>query len=71
MASRKTVLVVNLVLTLFFVANAAAIWGGMSIYPQEWRFVFGGGIVDSGVGECCRAWRRILRLYEFSGGSHG
>lgn len=47
MASRKTVLVVNLVLTLFFVANTAAIWGGMSIYPAEWRFIFGGGIVGN------------------------
>ncbi len=47
MASRKTVLVVNLVLTLFFVVNAAAMWAGIAIYPQEWRFVFGAGIIGN------------------------
>ncbi len=39
MASRKTVLVVNLVLSLFFLLNALTIWAGLSIYTGRWHFL--------------------------------
>ncbi|HVZ81457.1 MAG TPA: metallophosphoesterase [bacterium] len=39
MATRRTVLVVNLVLSLFFLMNVVFIWAGYSIYPSQWHFV--------------------------------
>ena len=38
MATKRTVLIVNLVLSLFFVVNALAIWAGLTIYPGQWHF---------------------------------
>lgn len=39
MATKQTVLIVNLVLSLFFLANALSIWSGLSIYPGGWHIV--------------------------------
>jgi predicted MPP superfamily phosphohydrolase len=39
LATRRTVLVVNLVLSLFFLMNAVFIWAGLSIYPTRWHFL--------------------------------
>lgn len=39
MATRRTVFVVNLVLSLFFLMNVVFIWAGFSIYPSQWHFV--------------------------------
>lgn len=48
MATRRTVLVVNLVLSLFFLMNAIVIWAGYSIYPSQWHFVlFASAIVGN------------------------
>ncbi len=47
MASRKTVLVVNLVVTLFFLINATAISTGLHIYPKYWHFVFFAAILGN------------------------
>ncbi|HTA77107.1 MAG TPA: metallophosphoesterase [bacterium] len=47
MASRKTVLVVNLVVTVFFLLNAIAIVTGLHIYPTYWHFVFFGAILGN------------------------
>ncbi len=38
MASKKTVLIANLVFSLFFILNVIAIVTGLSFYPQQWRF---------------------------------
>ena len=40
MATKKTVLIVNLVLSMFFLVNAFAIWSGLSIYPGGLHIVF-------------------------------
>ncbi len=40
MASNQTVLVVNLILSLFFLMNAFAIWSGLKIYPGGLHIVF-------------------------------
>ena len=37
LATRRTVLIANLVLSLFFLLNAASIWAGWSIYPSRWH----------------------------------
>ncbi len=47
LASRKTVLVVNLVVSLFFLINATAISAGLYIYPKYWHFVFLGAILGN------------------------
>jgi predicted MPP superfamily phosphohydrolase len=47
LASRKTVLVVNLVVTLFFLINATAISTGLYIYPSHWHFVFFAAILGN------------------------
>jgi predicted MPP superfamily phosphohydrolase len=47
LASRKTVLVVNLVVTLFFLINATAISTGLQIYPKYWHFVFFAAILGN------------------------
>jgi predicted MPP superfamily phosphohydrolase len=47
LASRKTVLVVNLVVTLFFLINATAISTGLYIYPKYWHFVFFAAILGN------------------------
>ena len=47
MATRKTVLVVNLVVSLFFLINATAISAGLYIYPLHWHFVFLGAILGN------------------------
>jgi uncharacterized protein len=47
LASRKTVLVVNLVVSLFFLINATAISAGLYIYPRHWHFVFLGAILGN------------------------
>lgn len=39
MASKRTVFIVNLVLSVFFLANALSIWSGLSIYPGGWHYV--------------------------------
>jgi predicted MPP superfamily phosphohydrolase len=47
LATRKTVLVVNLVVSLFFLINATAISAGLYIYPRHWHFVFLGAILGN------------------------
>src|ERR1700691_1759495 len=47
LASRKTVFVVNLVVSLFFLINATAISAGLYIYPKHWHFVFLGAILGN------------------------
>ncbi|HXL73961.1 MAG TPA: hypothetical protein VN963_10095, partial [bacterium] len=47
MATRKTVLVVNLVISTFFLINATAISAGLYIYPKHWHFVFLGAILGN------------------------
>jgi hypothetical protein len=39
LASKRTVLIVNLVLSLFFLMNATAITTGLTLYPSLWRYV--------------------------------
>ena len=39
MAKKRTILIVNLVVSLFFLMNVAAIWAGFSIYPNLWHFI--------------------------------
>src|SRR5579871_3968 len=38
LATKRTVLIVNLVLSLFFLMNALSIWAGFSLYPSRWHF---------------------------------
>jgi predicted MPP superfamily phosphohydrolase len=38
-ATPKTVLVFNLVFSLFFLLNAFAIWAGLTLYPGKWDFL--------------------------------
>ncbi|HUO57615.1 MAG TPA: metallophosphoesterase [bacterium] len=40
MATRKTVLVVNLVFSLFFLMNAISVWANLSLYPSHWHLIF-------------------------------
>jgi predicted MPP superfamily phosphohydrolase len=47
LASRKTVLVVNLVVSVFFLINATAISAGLYIYPKHWHFVLLGAILGN------------------------
>src|SRR5262245_19261918 len=39
LATRKTVLIVNLVLSLFFLMNAVPIWAVLAIYDNCWHFL--------------------------------
>ncbi|GEM_PF-464472 len=47
LATRKTVFVVNLVVSVFFLINATAISAGLYIYPKHWHFVFLGAILGN------------------------
>lgn len=47
MATKRTVLIFNLVLSLFFLMNAVSIWSGFSIYPGGWHFVLAGGVMGN------------------------
>ena len=47
MATRKTVLIVNLVLSLFFLMNALTIWSGLSLYPGHWHLIFISGVLGN------------------------
>ncbi|HEY5038338.1 MAG TPA: metallophosphoesterase [bacterium] len=47
MATRKTVLIVNLIFSLFFLINATAIYAGFSIYPRGGHFLFLSAIIGN------------------------
>jgi predicted MPP superfamily phosphohydrolase len=47
LATRRTVLIVNLVLSLFFLMNAAAILAGLSIYPGGWHYLLVGAVLGN------------------------
>jgi predicted MPP superfamily phosphohydrolase len=47
LATKQTVLIVNLVLSLFFLANTLSIYSGLSIYPGGWHFVLVGGVLGN------------------------
>ncbi len=47
MASKKTVLIANLVFTLFFILNVTAIVTGLSFYPEQWRFFLLAGVLGN------------------------
>jgi predicted MPP superfamily phosphohydrolase len=40
LATRRTVFIFNLIFSIFFLLNAIAIGGGLSLYPQKWIFIF-------------------------------
>jgi predicted MPP superfamily phosphohydrolase len=40
MATRRTVFIFNLVFSIFFLINAIAIGGGLTLYPQKWSLLF-------------------------------
>ena len=44
MATKKTVLIVNLVLSLFFLMNGVAVWAGLDIYPGGWHYVMAAAV---------------------------
>ncbi len=39
MATRRTVLILNLVFSVFFILNAAAIFSGLNLYPRYWQIL--------------------------------
>jgi predicted MPP superfamily phosphohydrolase len=47
LATRRTVLIVNLVLSLFFLMNVLSIWAGLNLYPGGWRFVLMGAVMGN------------------------
>ncbi|HTC20932.1 MAG TPA: hypothetical protein VK859_08790, partial [bacterium] len=47
MATRRTVLIVNLILSLFFLMNVISIWAGLNLYPGGWRFVLMGAVMGN------------------------
>ncbi len=44
MARRRTVLILNLVFSIFFLLNAAAILSGLTLYPRHWHVVLLGAV---------------------------
>jgi uncharacterized protein len=47
LATKRTVLIFNLVLSLFFLVNAFAIWAGLGIYPGGLHFLFLGAVLGN------------------------
>jgi predicted MPP superfamily phosphohydrolase len=47
LATRRTVLIVNLILSLFFLMNVISIWAGLNLYPGGWRFVLMGAVMGN------------------------
>lgn len=47
MATRRTVLVFNLVLSVFFLMNALSIWAGLGIYPAGVHFLMLGAVLGN------------------------
>lgn len=47
MATKRTVLIVNLVLSLFFLMNALSIYSGLTIYPGGWHIVMIGAVLGN------------------------
>jgi len=47
LATKRTVLIVNLVLSLFFLMNALSIYSGLTIYPGGWHFVMIGAVLGN------------------------
>jgi len=40
LATKRTVLIFNMVFSIFFLLNAVSIGGAHSLYPEKWRFIF-------------------------------
>ncbi len=40
MATKRTVLIFNMVFSIFFLLNAISVSGGLSLYPEKWRLLF-------------------------------
>ncbi len=47
MAAKRTVLIVNLILSLFFLMNAISIWAGSNLYPAGWHFILLGAVLGN------------------------
>ena len=47
MARRKTVLILNLVFSIFFILNAAAILSGLTLYPRHWHIILLGVVLGN------------------------